>query len=91
MKIKSLLAVCAACAAMCATTVFASAENAPAELPANDLLIAPAPGDVITPDDAKDTTPAAEKNTDTGVEGVAAVVGAVALAGAAVVISRKKA
>ena len=33
---------------------------------------------------------AEEENADTGVEGIAAVVGAVALAGAAVVVSRKR-
>lgn len=91
MKIKSVPAVCAAFAVLCATSAFVSAETVPAELSANDLIAAPT--DVITPadDSVKDTSASGEKNTDTGVEGVSAVVGAIALAGAAVVISRKKA
>ncbi len=90
MKIKSVPAVCTALAVLCATSVFASAETAPAELSANDLLAAP--NDAVTADDgAKDVADSAEKNADTGVEGLSAVVGAIALAGAVVVISRKKA
>lgn len=87
MKIKSVPAVCAAFAALCATAVIASAETAPAELSANDLLTAPNEAAVT----AAENDVSADKNIDTGVEGVAAVVGAIALAGAAVVISRKKA
>lgn len=89
MKIKSVPAVCAAFAALCATMAFASAETAPAELSANDLLTAPA---VAADDNARDVAAVSgEKSSQTGVEGVAAVAGVIALAGAAVVISRKKA
>lgn len=92
MKIKSVPAACAAFAVICATSVFASAETAPAELSANDLLAALNNDAIAAADEsAKDIAASSEKNSDSGVEGVAAVVGAVALAGAAVVISRKKA
>lgn len=84
MRIKSVPAVCAAAAAICATSVFAFAETTPVELSANDLI-----GSPNAADDAKEAA-SADANAQTGVEGVSAVVGAIALAGAAVVISRKK-
>ena len=85
MKIKSVSAALAAAAVFCACTTVASAETTPVELSANDLL-----GSPNTVDEARDAV-SAEKTADTGVEGVSAVAGVIALAGAAVVISRKKA
>lgn len=86
MRIKSVPAVCAAAAAICATSVFAFAETTPVELSANELI-----GSPNAADDAKEAAASADNTAQTGVEGVSAVVGAIALAGAAVVISRKKA
>lgn len=85
MKIKSVLAALPAAAVFCACAAVASAETTPVELSANDLL-----GSPNTVDEAKDVV-SDEKNAENGVEGVSAVAGVIALAGAAVVISRKKA
>ena len=85
MKIKSVSAALAAAAVFCACGCAAFAETTPVELSANDLL-----GSPNTVDDAREAV-SAEKTADSGVEGVSAVAGVIALAGAAVVISRKKA
>lgn len=85
MKIKSVSAALAAAAVFSACSVCAFAETTPVELSANDLL-----GSPNTVDEAG-AAASAEKTADTGVEGVSAIAGVIALAGAAVVISRKKA
>ena len=48
-------------------------------------------GEDVKPGTGETTGEATGDNADTGVEGVAAVVGVIAVAGAAVVISRKRA
>ena len=73
MKIKSVSAALAAAAVFCACTAVASAETTPVELSANDLL-----GSPNTVDEARDAV-SADKNAETGVEGVSAVVGVIAL------------
>ena len=95
MKVKSVLAAIVAVAALSATTVLASAEvNVPVMgVPEIDGDAAAAPeDDAVTTDDGDAAPVESDKdNPDSGVEGVAAVVGAITLAGAAVVISRKRA
>lgn len=94
MKVKSVLAAIVAVAALSATTVLASAEvNVPVMgVPEIDGDTAAPEDDAVTTDDVDGAPVESDKdNPDSGVEGVAAVVGAISLAGAAVVISRKRA
>ena len=94
MKVKSVLAAIVAVAALSATTVLASAEvNVPVMgVPEIDGDAAAPEDDAVTTDDGDAAPVESDKdNPDSGVEGVAAVVGAITLAGAAVVISRKRA
>lgn len=74
MKLKTVLAALAAFATVSAVSVCGFAATESGEM---------------TPADEPAVTAAGE-NPDTGVEGVAAFSGAIALSGAAIVISRKK-
>ncbi len=106
-KMRSVIAAMAAVSVICAANAVAFAESAevgigktPIEVP-DDVKDKLANEDnqttIITGESSEDTNaddaaePSDKDNADTGVESVAAVVGAVALAGAAVVISRKRA
>lgn len=89
MKIKSVLAACAAAAVLSATSVTAFAEtDNDAE---KDTLAVTGANAAMVDTVAETATVESDKSTKTGAEGVAAVLGVVALAGAAVVMSRKKA
>lgn len=93
MKIKSVLASIVAVAALSATSMFAAADGIKVEVGSVDELTGGAANQAdAAPAEGADKAVASDKdNPDSGVEGVAAVVGAIALAGAAVVISRKRA
>ena len=95
MKIKSVLASIVAVAALSATSIFATADGIKVEVGSVEDLTGganAANGDAAPAETAgADKTASDKDNPDSGVEGVAAVVGAIALAGAAVVISRKRA
>lgn len=84
MKIKSVLAAVAAAAVLTTGSAVAFADSNEGE-PVVTADEAPEAADSVA-----DTTGTTD-NADTGVEGVAAAVGIIALAGAAVVISRKRA
>ncbi|MGN0679690.1 MAG: hypothetical protein ACI4JS_08520 [Oscillospiraceae bacterium] len=86
MKIKSVIAGIVAAAAMSCAAVCACADEANAE-----ILLAAVPSDKATARGAETETAEAKSHSGTGIEGVAAVFGTIVLAGAAVVISRKKA
>ena len=88
MKIKSVLAAFAAAALVSTTSVTAFAET---ESDDNETLAVL--GNNTAVETLADTaTVDSDKSSDnTGAEGVAAVLGVIALAGAAVVMSRKKA
>lgn len=87
MKFKSVIAGVAAVAAMSCMSVFSFAECADTE-----LLLAAVPSDNKTVARSAEADTAEARTTSTsGAEGVAAVFGTIILAGAAVVISRKKA
>lgn len=88
MKFKSVLAAAAAAAVFSTTACVAFAETDDEDK--DTLAVTGANGTMV--DTVADTaTVDSEKSTDTGAEGVAAVLGVIALAGAAVVMSRKKA
>ena len=88
MKIKSVIAAFAAAAVVSTTSVTAFAET---ENDDNDTL-AVLGNNTVVKTLADTATVDGEKSSDkTGAEGVAALFGVVALAGAAVVMSRKKA
>ncbi|MCM1167834.1 MAG: NPXTG-anchored protein [Ruminococcus sp.] len=74
MKLKSVFAAFAAALAVSAVSVCGFAETA------NSSEMTP----------AAEASDAAKENPDTGVESVAAFAGAISLAGAAIVISRKR-
>ena len=85
MKLKTIGAALLSAAVLSAASAAAFAETVPGgiQIPASD--------DALTPDDiapAPDNT--GKDNPDTGIQGAALVVGAIALAGAAVIVSRKK-
>ena len=88
MKIKSVLAAFAAAAVVCTTSVTAFADTDNGD---NDTLAVM--GSTAVVETVADTAIVeSEKSSDnSGAEGVAAVLGVIALAGAAVGISRKKA
>lgn len=93
MKMRSVIAAMAAVLTICAANAVSFAESADTNL----VSAKDNPGeennttaDNTSADDAA-AEPSDKDNADTGVESVAAVVGAIALAGAAVVISRKRA
>lgn len=86
MKIKSVLAGVVAVAAMSSVSVCVLADEADTE-----ILLAAVPTDNAPAQGADAEKSEAKSNPGTGVEGVAAVFGTIVLAGAAVVISRKKA
>ena len=91
MKIKSVLASIVAVAALSATSMFAAADGIHVQVGTVEELTGNA-AEAAPENNAGDKAAASDKdNPDSGVEGVAAVVGAIALAGAAVVISRKRA
>lgn len=85
MKIKSVIAAVAACGAMFTSNAFAFADSENTE-----ILLAAVPADRNLAQSAEADSADAKNNANPGVEGVAAVFGTLALAGAAVVISRKK-
>lgn len=94
MKMRSVIAASAAVLTICAANAVSFAESADTNL----VSAKDNPGeennttaDNTSADDADAAEPSDKDNADTGVESVAAVVGAIALAGAAVVISRKRA
>lgn len=86
MKIKSVMAGIAAAAVMSCATVCAFADEADTE-----ILLAAVPSENAAARSAEADTADAKNNPGAGIEGIAAVFGTIALAGAAVVISRKKA
>lgn len=88
MKIKSVIAGAAAMAVMSCANICAFADDADTE-----ILLAAVPADNARAAAAGTEAETAEgkAGASSGVEGVAAVFGTIALAGAAVVISRKKA
>lgn len=88
MKIKSAIAGAAALAVMSCANICAFADEADTE-----ILLAAVPADNARAAKVGNDTEAAEgkSGSTSGVEGVAAVFGTIALAGAAIVISRKKA
>lgn len=87
MKIKSVLAAFAAAAVLSGSALTAFAET---DSEKDTAAINGAEGAMV--ETVADTATAdTETSTDTGAEGVVAVFGVVALAGAAVVMSRKKA
>lgn len=89
MKIKSVLAAFAAAAVFSTTAVTAFAET---DNDDKDTLAVTGANGAMVETVADTATVDGEKSSDnTGAEGVAAVLGVVALAGAAVVMSRKKA
>ena len=90
MKMKSVIAAMAAVSALCAANVVTFAESADTNLVSAKDTEENNTTENTSADDAA-AEPSDKDNADTGVESVAAVVGAVALAGAAVVISRKRA
>ena len=87
MKIKSVLAAFAAAAVVSTTSVTAFAET---DNDDNDTL-AVLGNNTVVETIADTATVDGEKSSDTGAEGVAALLGVIALSGAAVVMSRKKA
>lgn len=90
MKIKSVLAAFAAAAVLSSTAVTAFAETEDDDN--KDTLAVTGANATMVETVADTATVDGEKSSDkTGAEGVAAVLGVVALAGAAVVMSRKKA
>lgn len=86
MKIKSVIAGIVAAAAMSSVCVCSFADEAN-----DEILLAAVPSDKAAAHGAEAETAEAKSQSGTGVEGVAAVFGTIVLAGAAVVISRKKA
>lgn len=89
MKIKSVLAAFAATAVLSATAVTAFAETD--ENDKDAMAATGINGGVVDTVADTATVDGTEKSDNTGAEGVAAILGVVALAGAAVVMSRKKA
>lgn len=87
MKIKSVLAGFAAAAVLSSTALTAFAET---DSKKDTAAINGAQGAMVETV-AETATAETESNTNTSAEGVVAVFGVVALAGAAVVMSRKKA
>lgn len=86
MKSKAVAAVIAAAAAMSCVSVCSFAECADTE-----ILLAAVPAENTAEARGVEAESAEGGVTTSGVEGVAAVFGTIVLAGAAVVISRKKA
>lgn len=99
MKIKSVLAAVAAAAVLttCSAVAFADladngTDSATDSTETNtDETSTDNTADGASTETNTDGTNTDDTNADTGVEGVAAVVGIIALAGAAVVVSRKRA
>lgn len=94
MKIKSVLAAVAAAAVLTTGSAVAfadAADTTAADTTGAEDSTADTTGTDSTEDTNSDVTSTDDTNADTGVEGVAAVVGIIALAGAAVVVSRKRA
>lgn len=87
MKIKSVLAGFAAAAVLSATAMTAFAETDSK----NDRAAVNGANGAMIETVAETATTETDTNTNTSAEGVVAVFGVVALAGAAVVMSRKKA
>ena len=94
MRIRHLLTAIAVFASL-SVAAFASADNGTASgtdttNSADTTIGTDTTGSTDTVSTAADGNSAEAKNVDTGIGGVAAVVGIITLAGAAVVISRKK-
>lgn len=90
MKIKSVLAAVAAAAVLATGSAVAFAEtNEEENAPVVTADETPVESTDDSDADSTDSTDGTD-NAETGVEGVAAVVGVLTLAGAAVVISRKR-